>query len=164
MILWAGWHRLDADVPVRATNHRTLPPVEDVRPVSAEHSLVLTEGLHAPSHARAWVSARTPDVPRTTAEDALLIVSELVTNAVRHGRPEVVLQVEVRSDCVRIEVRDGSAELPVVPNDQPAVDRPTGRGLLIVAATASDWGIARTADSSGKTVWAELRFDSHDGR
>jgi anti-sigma regulatory factor (Ser/Thr protein kinase) len=127
--------------------------------VSAEHSLTLIEGLHAPSHARAWTSERTPQLPRATAEDTLLIVSELVTNAVRHGRPEIVLHLELTGDRVRIEVQDGSDELPLVPADQPAVDRLTGRGLLIVAATASDWGIARLTGRSGKTVWAELRFD-----
>ena len=125
--------------------------------MSAEHSLTLTEGLHAPSHARAWISERTPELPRATAEDALLIVSELVTNAVRHGQPEIVLQLDLGDDRIRIEVHDGGDELPLVPADQPAVDRPTGRGLLIVAATASDWGITRPTTGSGKTVWAELR-------
>lgn len=127
--------------------------------MSAEHSLTLTGGLHAPSHARAWTSERTGQLSRATAEDALLIVSELVTNAVRHGRPEVVLHLETTSDRVRIEVHDASDELPLVPVDQPAADRPSGRGLLIVAATASDWGIARRTGRPGKTVWAELRLD-----
>jgi anti-sigma regulatory factor (Ser/Thr protein kinase) len=126
--------------------------------VRAEHSLTLTEGLHAPSHARAWVSARTPQLPRDTAEDALLIVSELVTNAVRHGRPAIVLNLELHGDRVRIEVRDDSELLPLVPANQPAIDRPTGRGLLIVAATASDWGISQRPGRPGKSVWAELRL------
>jgi anti-sigma regulatory factor (Ser/Thr protein kinase) len=127
--------------------------------VSADHSVTLTEGLHAPSHARAWVSARTPELPRDAAEDALLIVSELVTNAVRHGRPDVVLHLQVLGDRVRIEVRDGSERLPLIPADRPPVDRPTGRGLLIVAATASDWGISRLPGRPGKSVWAEVRLD-----
>jgi anti-sigma regulatory factor (Ser/Thr protein kinase) len=132
--------------------------------VPAEHSVTLTEGLHAPSHARAWVSARTPQLERDIAEDALLIVSELVTNAVRHGRPEIVLNLDVHGDRIRIEVSDSSDQLPLVPVNQPAADRPTGRGLLIVAATASDWGIARLAGRPGKSVWAELRLDAASER
>jgi anti-sigma regulatory factor (Ser/Thr protein kinase) len=127
--------------------------------VSAEHRLTLPGGLQAPSHARAWVSARTRQLPRNVLEDAQLMVSELVTNAVRHGRPDVVLTLELLADRIRIAVYDGSDHLPVVPHGQPSVDRPTGRGLLIVAATASDWGVIRHEDRTGKTVWAELALD-----
>lgn len=128
--------------------------------VPAEHSLTLTQGLHAPSHARAWVSARTPQLPQETVEDALLMVSELVTNAVRHGTPDVVLTLELLTDRVRIAVHDAGETLPVIPDGQPSIDRPTGRGLLIVAATASDWGVMRAEGRAGKTVWAELHLTS----
>jgi anti-sigma regulatory factor (Ser/Thr protein kinase) len=126
--------------------------------VSIQHSLTLSQGLPAPSHARAWTSARIPPPLRPIAEDALLVVSELVTNAVRHGEPEIVLSVDIGVDRIRIEVRDGNDVVPTVPAEDPAVDRPTGRGLLIVAATASDWGVVRT-DEPGKCVWAEIRAD-----
>jgi anti-sigma regulatory factor (Ser/Thr protein kinase) len=126
--------------------------------VSAQHSLTLSQGLHAPSHARAWTAARIPPPLHSIAEDALLVVSELVTNAVRHGEPEIVLSVDIRADRIRIEVRDGNDALPKVPAMDPAVDRPTGRGLLIVAATASDWGVVKS-DEPGKCVWAEIRAD-----
>ena len=122
----------------------------------AEHRLTLSTGLHAPSHARAWVRARTPQLPHNVREDALLMISELVTNAVRHGSTDVELSLCVLPDRVRIAVYDGSDELPVVPSANPSVDRPTGRGLLIVAATASDWGVSRAEGRTGKTVWVEL--------
>jgi hypothetical protein len=162
MIIWAGCHRFRAgpDPSPHNTNHHTCSLARIVCPVSAEHSLTLTEGLHAPSHARAWVSARTPQLRRDTAEDALLIVSELVTNAVRHGRPDIVLDLHLRGDRIRIEVRDDSPRLPLLPADRPAIDRPTGRGLLIVAATASDWGITQHPDRPGKCVWAELHLEA----
>lgn len=128
--------------------------------MTAEHSLTLTEGLRAPSHARAWLSARVPNLPPTVCEDALLITSELVTNAVQHGTPDVVLRLIVDDARLRIEVSDGNATMPTVPAAEPAIDRPTGRGLLIVAATASDWGVERTGDRVGKVVWAEIRIGS----
>jgi anti-sigma regulatory factor (Ser/Thr protein kinase) len=124
--------------------------------VRAEHRLTLSAGLHAPSHARAWVRARTPQLPHNVREDALLVVSELVTNAVRHGSPEVELCLCLLPDRVRIAVYDGGDALPVVPSANPSIDRPTGRGLLIVAATASDWGVTRSEGRTGKTVWVEL--------
>jgi anti-sigma regulatory factor (Ser/Thr protein kinase) len=127
--------------------------------VSAEHSLTLTEGLHAPSRARAWISARLGSLPRPVTDDILLIASELVTNAVQHGEPDIVLRLQIDAQNVRIEVSDGNAELPSVSRAEPEIDRPTGRGLLIVAATASDWGVQRNADSAGKCVWAEVQLD-----
>ena len=126
--------------------------------MSAHHRLALTEGIHAPARARAWLRTHTPHLPQHTTEDAQLMVSELVTNAVRHGRPDVVLSISVAADRLRIEVSDGSDDMPVVAGDHPSLDRATGRGLLIVAATAADWGVARTPGRPGKTVWAELNY------
>lgn len=129
----------------------------------SEQRVTLSAGLHAPADARAWIGSRTPPVPDEIIEDTLLVASELVTNAVRHGRPDVSLALGVRPDRVRIEVYDGGDDLPVVPDGHPSVDRPSGRGLLIVAATAADWGVERTSERPGKCVWAELRrFSSQD--
>ena len=122
----------------------------------AVHRLTLTGDLPSPSFARAWVSGHSVHVPREVLDDALLMVSELVTNAVRHGRPVVVLTLELRLDRIRIGVYDTGDRLPVMPAGRPSIDRPTGRGLLIVAATASDWGVTCTDDRTGKTVWAEV--------
>jgi anti-sigma regulatory factor (Ser/Thr protein kinase) len=122
----------------------------------SEQRLTLAEGLHAPASARAWVAARLPDVAVPLAEDVLLLVSELVTNAVRHGAPAIELCLVLEADRVRVEVSDSGDALPVVPVGRPSADRATGRGLLIVAATAQDWGVVQAPGRSGKTVWAEL--------
>lgn len=133
--------------------------------MSAEHSLTLTtDGLHAPSRARAWTSTRLPHLPREITNDVLLVVSELVTNAVQHGHPEIVLSVDIDHARVRIEVSDGNDELPNVAQAEPAVDRPTGRGLLIVAATAADWGVERSPGTPGKSIWAEVTLGTDVGR
>jgi anti-sigma regulatory factor (Ser/Thr protein kinase) len=122
----------------------------------SEQRITLAEGLHAPAQARAWVGARLPQISRQVRDDALLVVSELVTNAVRHGSPEIVVALSVSSDRVRVSVQDGNDTLPAVPATPPSMERPTGRGLLIVSATASDWGVERLPGSPGKRVWAEL--------
>jgi anti-sigma regulatory factor (Ser/Thr protein kinase) len=124
--------------------------------VSVEHSLTLTDGLHAPARARAWIAEHTAHLPAPAVDDALLVASELVTNAVQHGRPDIVLRLGVDATRLRIEVSDGNDALPVVPGVEPEVDRPTGRGLLIVAATAADWGVERNRGTVGKCVWAEV--------
>ena len=97
-----------------------------------------------------------PLLPTAVTEDVLLVVSELVTNAVRHGGTAIELVLSLRPDCVRVAVSDSGTALPVVAAGQPAIDRPTGRGLLIVAATARDWGVERGVTHPGKTVWAEV--------
>ncbi|WP_411121416.1 ATP-binding protein [Streptomyces sp. x-19] len=87
---------------------------------------------------------------------AELLVSELVANAVR-AQGEDGAWVGVRfgfsGGRLRLEVRDGSAEKPVM-NDDVEEDAECGRGLVLVDALASGWGVA--VDGTGKVVWAEL--------
>jgi hypothetical protein len=129
---------------------------EDRRAVSGDDSITLPPGLHAPAHARAWLAERSEAIPPELLEDALLVTSELVTNAVRHGRPEIVLSMRRIPGGLRIAVGDCGERVPAVSRGTPGVDRTGGRGLVIVAATARDWGVLPYADGSGKTVWAEL--------
>ncbi|MGW7462478.1 ATP-binding protein [Streptomyces sp. NPDC054797] len=87
-----------------------------------------------------------------TAEDALLLVSELLTNASLHadGCHELVLTA---GDRLRIEVYDGTTTLPRRhPSPQRGV--PGGHGLYIVERLSDRWGAH--AHESGKAVWAEI--------
>lgn len=127
-----------------------------------EDSLTLTADLHAPARARAWTQARVAAVADERTDDAMLIVSELVTNAVRHAGTNVVLTVRVHPDRIRIEVSDGVDELSAMMPGRPDSSRPDGRGLVIVAALASNWGVTREPDGLGKTVWADLPIASRD--
>jgi two-component sensor histidine kinase len=92
------------------------------------------------------------------SEDALLIASELATNAFLHGDGEIVLSVSRVQDRLRIEVRDdGRPErIDVVP-EQERDER--GRGLWIVEQLASDWG----ALVGRGHVWAEVALERAGG-
>jgi hypothetical protein len=84
--------------------------------------------------------------------DAELLASELTTNAVRHAGTAFTVVVRYDGDCIRVEVGDGSRALPEP--RQPAADDPGGRGFVLVAALAADWGVLTTV--TGKRVWVDL--------
>ncbi|MFD9303993.1 ATP-binding protein [Streptomyces sp. NPDC060048] len=88
-----------------------------------------------------------------TADDALLLVSEMVANACMHAGGPSSLLLRCTGDRLRIEVTDGSPVAPAVrhPTDP---SRPGGHGLLIVERLAREWG-SEPADG-GKCVWVEL--------
>lgn len=83
------------------------------------------------------------------AEEAELLVSELVTNAVRHGKPPVRLSVAVTGGVLEISVRDGSPDLP----EQRPGDEDGGFGLTVAAALAE---VSVHPFPGGKQVRASL--------
>lgn len=86
-------------------------------------------------------------------EDAVLLTSELVTNAVRHAASALRVVVDVDDGLVRVEVHDDSPLPPVV---GPARSTATGgRGMPMVDVLARRWGVTPAADG-GKVVWFEL--------
>ncbi|MFP3987133.1 ATP-binding protein [Streptomyces sp. E11-3] len=101
-------------------------------------------------------------VPRggDLSDSVALIVAELAANAVTHGRlpgRDFRLGLECGARMVRIEVSDargGGGVVPVEP-PVPSGDDDSGRGLCLVAALASRWGVADRL-GPGKTVWAEV--------
>ncbi|MGW0533293.1 SpoIIE family protein phosphatase [Streptomyces sp. NPDC003032] len=86
------------------------------------------------------------------ADTAELLVSELVTNVVRHSRSSRLDLRLVRSGVLLCEVEDDDHTLPTLLSAGPADE--FGRGLRVVSALAKEWGTSRT--NSGKTVWSEL--------
>ena len=95
---------------------------------------------------RCWEASVDPDA-------AVLLTSELVTNAIRHEPgPAVVLVMTWSCGELRVDVHDTSCSLPTVA-DFPA-DAETGRGLLLVAALSAEWGCYRTP--TGKAVYFTL--------
>ena len=85
-------------------------------------------------------------------DDAALIVSELVCNAVRHAGTDIGLTLTARREGLRMEVSDGSTQ-PIRPRIATPADQ-DGRGLALVDALASHHGVR--SSPGGKTVWAEL--------
>ncbi|WP_329332883.1 SpoIIE family protein phosphatase [Streptomyces sp. NBC_00663] len=86
------------------------------------------------------------------ADTTELMVSELVTNAVRHSHSRPLVLRLVRGETLLCEVDDDDHELPTLLNAGPGDE--FGRGLRIVSTLAREWGTSRT--SAGKTVWFEL--------
>ena len=82
-----------------------------------------------------------------------LLTSEVVTNAIVHGRSGPLLAVHVKECVVRVAVGDCSPELPVRRLGQ--IDDLSGRGVVIVDELASAWGVERERNGS-KRVWFEV--------
>lgn len=83
-------------------------------------------------------------------EDVVLVVSELVTNALLHGHGTPVVRLADGGDHVRVEVCDDSPLLPVSHRVTPT----SGLGLRVVEQLSSAWGASRRG--RGKVVWCEL--------
>jgi PAS domain S-box-containing protein len=114
------------------------------------------------AEARRFVSAtlrewsQDPDL----VSDAVLIASELVTNAIVHGEPPVRLRLRAVHHEITLEVDDGDSAMPRKVQSDP--EMPDGRGLAIVAQLSSRW--AARPNGRGKTVWSTLRSRAHSVR
>jgi PAS domain S-box-containing protein len=91
-------------------------------------------------------------LPSDIVADAVLIASELVTNAIVYGRPPIQLRLRATNHELAIEVDDRASAMPRKLRAGPEDVR--GRGLGIVANLASRW--AARPDGRGKTVWSTL--------
>jgi anti-sigma regulatory factor (Ser/Thr protein kinase) len=98
---------------------------------------------------RAFLEGRVPD---DVLDDAVLVVSELATNAVLHTDGAYRVHVELNDADVLVAVSDTGGGR--VAADRAAPTAVSGRGLQIVEAVSSSWGCR--ADGAGKTVWARL--------
>ena len=126
-------------------------------------------GAPPPAGASAWFAAEpgsVADARRVVAASldgaypgleatVLLVVSELATNALRHGGTgPYLVGVEGVARGVRVTVTDDGAGHPAL-RDPGAADL-TGRGLRIVEAFSDSWGVFRFSGSPGKAVWSEV--------
>jgi anti-sigma regulatory factor (Ser/Thr protein kinase) len=104
--------------------------------------------------ARHWLAGflAAHQVKSSVTADATLVLSELVTNALRHGMGEVATVGSLDDDQVRVSVIDCGDELPKVAPAEPG--RIGGLGLHVIGRVADEWGVAPFP--GGKTVWATL--------
>ena len=117
-----------------------------------EVRLVLKRSAGAPREARHALRdfLATVACPEQLRDDMLLVVSELVTNAVVHARSDPVVVGTFDEGRLRIEVHDDDRSPPIV---TPAAGPDGGFGIRLVAELSDAWGWAPT--ESGKRVWIE---------
>jgi anti-sigma regulatory factor (Ser/Thr protein kinase) len=100
---------------------------------------------------------QTRDVTEVVVDEAEIVVSELVSNAIRHARPltdgNLRVHWKVKAGVVEVEVTDGGSDSTPRPAPR-TIWAPSGRGLRIVRSLAHEWGV--TEDRNGSTVWASL--------
>ena len=138
-----------SEVQVPPARHRSF------RPSGGRRELVLPGDATAPGRARAFLRgvAVEWDVDEELVQDAAMVLTELVANAVDHARTGSTLSLGMTHDGLCIAVRDASPG----PVPRPAPINPTaprGRGLQMVDALTTAWGV--TLHPGGKTVWAVL--------
>ncbi|WP_246561965.1 ATP-binding protein [Streptomyces roseirectus] len=86
----------------------------------------------------------------SVVDTASLLISELVTNAVRYGTEDITFSMSHRAGEITIEVADGSSEFPRV--RQPTADGESGRGMFLVEALADRWGTSE----DGARTWCSI--------
>lgn len=147
-------------LPVYAKVRQARVAIASRLPLTERLSVTLQPDADAPRIARtlvhdACMAWNMPDLLRQSE----LVISELVTNAVRHARTELAVVISLRGRCLHLSVYDRLAHPP----RQPRLARPRpgapldelGRGLQTVTATAVAWGSLPTR--TGKVVWATMR-------
>ena len=110
------------------------------------------------AEARSWTDAFLAEraIDGRVRDDALLVVSELVTNALMHGEGAIVLRASATASAVRLSVTDSGVDLPeLLPLDPKRIG---GLGLIVVDRIAAEWGVAPFP--GGKTVWAALSLST----
>jgi anti-sigma regulatory factor (Ser/Thr protein kinase) len=112
----------------------------------------LGTGAGQQAQVREWAQGLLTGLDRDSLADAVLVLDELVSNALCHGVGPVRVRLVRDAGHLRVEVTDASP-WPARPR-QPDLDG--GRGLLLVDACSRRWGQWR--HDTGKTVWAELPF------
>ena len=109
----------------------------------------------APRRARQFLrKARCPEHNASVLDEAVLLLSELVTNAMKHGAPPITTEVACNGTSgMQVRVSDGDPTAPTARHAGP--EDQSGRGVGLVDMLSDGWGVDPTPN--GKTVWFRLR-------
>jgi anti-sigma regulatory factor (Ser/Thr protein kinase) len=144
---------LGGTLPVHACREEGYAHVDD-RSTAPRRRMDLDGSMHSPAAARAMAADVVADQQLdTVADDLALVVSELVTNAIRYAQPPVEIEIETTDSAVTVAVADGSPGRPQ-PRDADD-DAEGGRGLTLIDLVATETGVR--PKPPGKTVWAALQ-------
>ncbi|SEE18334.1 Anti-sigma regulatory factor (Ser/Thr protein kinase) [Streptomyces misionensis] len=157
--------RTPGDVPAPVADRRR--PRFSGRSAAGSGLLGSTASFDLPARPTAVGSARRVvrelltawGIPQDVRDDALLVTSELVTNALVHaGGDRIACRLDGTADRIRVEVEDEAGDedvaLPVA--CRPGPDDQHGRGLLLVEALSRGWGVTFPPGRPARVVWAEL--------
>jgi anti-sigma regulatory factor (Ser/Thr protein kinase) len=120
----------------------------------APSTWVLPHSPSAPGMARRQVAEACSGLPRDLIEITLLLTSEVVTNAVSHGRGDVRMSLDYDDRRLRVEVEDDGPGRPSLAQVNLMAD--SGRGLMLLEALANDWGTIPVEGGGGKRVWFSM--------
>jgi anti-sigma regulatory factor (Ser/Thr protein kinase) len=117
--------------------------------------LRLRPGAQAAGEGRHALDRLEEALDREQLGELRLLVTELLTNSVRHGQTDdwIRLDVEIYASAVRVVVTDNGRGFEPDPNPQPQFDRPGGWGLCLVDRMAARWGVDRDDQTA---VWFEI--------
>jgi anti-sigma regulatory factor (Ser/Thr protein kinase) len=118
--------------------------------------LLLPTVMTSPSEARRACRAFARRNHVEAVDTLLLVLSELVTNAVQHGSAPIGIRIDCEAGAVRVEVSDALANPAAVMPRRTELDGTGGMGLRIIDAICLGWGAQENRAGGGKTVWAEL--------
>jgi anti-sigma regulatory factor (Ser/Thr protein kinase) len=116
---------------------------------------ILSSSAAAPAAARRAIEPITRSLSARAASELLVVVTELVSNAVRHSRDGAIgLEVELEEGLARVEVTDPGEGFEAPEKPRSAYPERGGFGLVLVDRLARRWGVRRDRDST--VVWSEL--------
>ena len=132
------------------------PPRRRFTIAGSDLSVRFERGAAAAGAARTALGALEPRLGEEVLDDIRLLVSELVTNAIRHADGpsggEVAVEVSINGPCIHVEVADPGAGFDPRPRDD-VMTRPGGWGLYLVDRIADRWGVIRNRMTR---VWFEI--------